>query len=496
MNKTPQTPWEILGVPEDVDVRQLKRAYAAQIKKHPPETDPEGFQKVRQAYEWLKDSLDGSHNRFWARSHAESEEEPPERTSEYGATPEVREAEAKGTAFFNDFHEKTKNAPPETLAAILVELSENSDFWSHPATYDAFFARMGHFYQDRSVIPYFLLPLLIDRFHFNVRLAQLTEPWSNESQAVFLRNLRASWQEAMAAKLTPLWEAFETGLESGDTNWAQNFFKSSLADLITSEPLIETSARLFILQSLGDAFLPRSVILDLAETYDLDDFVESHPLLSVIEPYAKYSRFVLEKTKKDEPIPGDPAARLSDSFRDLGIWLLILIMVPMFLRSNACEGPPRHLSNSESALSRQLKSLSNRPMDQIFSESKLERVAYLAILIRKDDMLEEALRKGLDPNTSFPGSPLSPLMVALNANNLNAAALLIKHGADTNLSIETGYAPLHYAIFLRRPDYAKFLIEHGANPHLVPRNLNQSPLMLAKESGLTTMVEAMQSPIP
>ena len=48
------TPWEVLGLdPDERDERVIKRAYAAKLREHRPDEDPEGFRKVREAYEFL-----------------------------------------------------------------------------------------------------------------------------------------------------------------------------------------------------------------------------------------------------------------------------------------------------------------------------------------------------------------------------------------------------------------------------------------------------------
>ena len=46
-------PWVILDIPRTSDKALIKRAYMAQLVKHNPEDDPEGFQRVRGAYEQI-----------------------------------------------------------------------------------------------------------------------------------------------------------------------------------------------------------------------------------------------------------------------------------------------------------------------------------------------------------------------------------------------------------------------------------------------------------
>src|SRR5262245_33457109 len=45
--------YEILGVDKAADERAIKKAYFQLVRKYPPETHPEEFKKIREAYEVL-----------------------------------------------------------------------------------------------------------------------------------------------------------------------------------------------------------------------------------------------------------------------------------------------------------------------------------------------------------------------------------------------------------------------------------------------------------
>lgn len=45
------TPFETLGVPETADDEAIHAAYRASVREHPPDRDPEGFQRLRAAFD-------------------------------------------------------------------------------------------------------------------------------------------------------------------------------------------------------------------------------------------------------------------------------------------------------------------------------------------------------------------------------------------------------------------------------------------------------------
>jgi hypothetical protein len=46
-------PFAILGISPTLDAPAIKRGYFAALHEHPPHSDPDGFRRVRQAYEEL-----------------------------------------------------------------------------------------------------------------------------------------------------------------------------------------------------------------------------------------------------------------------------------------------------------------------------------------------------------------------------------------------------------------------------------------------------------
>ena len=48
-----KSPFRILGIAPTLDLAAIKRAYFTALAEHPPHSDPEGFKRIRLAYEAL-----------------------------------------------------------------------------------------------------------------------------------------------------------------------------------------------------------------------------------------------------------------------------------------------------------------------------------------------------------------------------------------------------------------------------------------------------------
>src|SRR4029453_799394 len=48
------SPFAVLGIEETADDAQVRAAYLAKVRRSPPDRDPDGFRRVREAYEAVR----------------------------------------------------------------------------------------------------------------------------------------------------------------------------------------------------------------------------------------------------------------------------------------------------------------------------------------------------------------------------------------------------------------------------------------------------------
>ncbi|PQP91383.1 J domain-containing protein [Paenibacillus sp. AR247] len=124
--------WERLGIERTTELRIIKKAYAAKLKQHHPEDDPEGYQQLREAYEAA--SKFAKEASTTVREPAENEDKlstpiyPLEDTK--GEVDQPSELNAQ-TTYSNGIFQSTASADPVSL-------------WIHQAgeLYDDFPARI------------------------------------------------------------------------------------------------------------------------------------------------------------------------------------------------------------------------------------------------------------------------------------------------------------------------------------------------------------------
>lgn len=65
-------PYDVLGVPRNASAAEVRRAWIEGVRRHPPDRDPEGFQRLREAHDRLKDPWFRSTERLFGRSDLSS----------------------------------------------------------------------------------------------------------------------------------------------------------------------------------------------------------------------------------------------------------------------------------------------------------------------------------------------------------------------------------------------------------------------------------------
>jgi hypothetical protein len=83
-------------------------------------------------------------------------------------------------------------------------------------------------------------------------------------------------------------------------------------------------------------------------------------------------------------------------------------------------------------------------------------------------VVKSMLAHGADANYR-PEQGESPLMSAVNANNLDVVRLLIQHGADINQRAQENATPLIAAALMHRTAMVRLLLELGADPNLTDK---------------------------
>lgn len=133
-------PFAELGLEQDADEREVKRAYAAALRQARPDQDPERFQRVNEAYRACLDWL--AWRRHYDAQDDESDKTDAAEAADPASSPAADDAEGQGPYAGYSDDEHSAFPDPKEFVAELFEVSslgsaEDIHGWlqSHPAFY-------------------------------------------------------------------------------------------------------------------------------------------------------------------------------------------------------------------------------------------------------------------------------------------------------------------------------------------------------------------------
>lgn len=123
--------------------------------------------------------------------------------------------------------------------------------------------------------------------------------------------------------------------------------------------------------------------------------------------------------------------------------------------------------------------INTRKLDVNYVNTKKETALLIACYYGKTKIVELLLKHGADPNLT---QDMSPLGMAISFGNAETLRLLLENGVDYNVTWDGGITPLHRAVFSNSKKAVKYLIRHGANPN-VTTTVGWDPLAMACNLG-------------
>lgn len=101
------------------------------------------------------------------------------------------------------------------------------------------------------------------------------------------------------------------------------------------------------------------------------------------------------------------------------------------------------------------------------------------------------LKAGANPNEADSGVGHTPLMRAIETQQIEITKLLLKLKADPNLTAQDGKSCLTMAIESKKPEIVTALVEAGANLKQIPKE-NDPPALIAAQDGSAESLEILK----
>lgn len=191
--------WKILGIEPTDDMTVIKKAYSSKLKIHHPEDDPEGYQRLREAFEtvkkaWKNRNLRPTEIRAYEESvHVQMEEEPAPPLPSHFPFSEWQETETDSRSTIDLFMEKVEQLydhfPSRINKEKWLELLNDDAFWDMEQR-DYLSERLLTFLELNPYLPDYIWKLLEDTFQWTDMLREDPYLLGEEETEEFLRRLK------------------------------------------------------------------------------------------------------------------------------------------------------------------------------------------------------------------------------------------------------------------------------------------------------------------
>lgn len=235
-----ESAWKILGIDPTDDLRAIKRAYAKKVRENNPEEDPDSFQSIRNAYEYVRNLAKPGTSPGWVNVEALSRQQPA-----IDPLPSSREKVADDTAArFSNTHVESQTADEkpvcndvnhELVKKYIDEIVEAIERWSSEDAQNSFEAALNAlafesidtalYFESELVfsltrcpkIPYLFIKHLVDHYSWKINYVDFS---ADQDLQVFINKLVERYYNTKneiedAVSYTPV----ETNEEIHGTPW-------------------------------------------------------------------------------------------------------------------------------------------------------------------------------------------------------------------------------------------------------------------------------------